>query len=239
MGVRFCRMSMETPLWREGCYPQWKHALGCAVYSRDRSSWTQRSWQNPTVLAAARPNEESFGFAWSHSQGQCGHNNTDIFNIKTTALCWEVLKYVDFVIDHPCTSYARWFIFSSDVPRTVEGTSGVYVHTFRIRPASIKRWYLPCFVYQWTFLITALLLYLRIHMIRTGFGGELAMHYISSRETQETSQGLALDFQRKWNRKKFDIDGNDPEIASWNQRHPGLSGSNSRLWRNKTGSLKP
>ena len=30
---------------------------------------------------------------------------------------------------------------------------------------------------------------------RRGFGGELAMHYISSRETRETSQGPASDLQ--------------------------------------------
>lgn len=150
----------------------------------------------PVVLAAAEKEEESFGFAWSHSQRHAG-------GLFSSAAIAELMNEPPFLSPN-------------------EDTSREYHEMTTALVAEMHRLCLPV-------------------NIQAGYGSSPVFTDNESQEKfwQRTGYDLhrylenynrlltipASDPHPKRNRKTFEaefVDGNDPEIVAWGQRHPGI-----------------
>ena len=150
----------------------------------------------PAILVAAETEEDSFGYVWSHSQRHAG-------GLFSSAAISELVKEPPFL---PPAS-------DQDTSREYrELTTAIVAEMHRLcLPANIKEGYGSSPVFSdpksqekfWK---------------RTGYS---LNHYEDNYNKLPTA--LASDPHPKRNRKKFEagfIDGNDPEIVAWRERHP-------------------
>ena len=154
--------------------------------------------QQMTVLAAAKSDEESFGFAWSHSQRHGG----GVFSAATLS------ELLNEPIEMP--------------PDANTDTSREYMELTTAILAEMLRLCLPVNIpaYGSTPVFTDAEGKTEKFWKRTGY--ELHNYM---RNYQKLRKIAASDPHPKRNRKKFDanfIDDKDPDVVAWHERHPGV-----------------